>query len=114
MNIPEKITNICCIGAVYVGGSIMAVIEEKCHEIRATVIDINKDHIAAWNSKDISKLLVYELELAEIIGKRRGKNLFFSTDVDGVVEAAEMIFMTVNTPTMTYEERKRLVADLKL
>lgn len=47
MAIPEKIKNICCIGAGYVGGSTMAVIAQKCPEIKVTVVDINADRIRA-------------------------------------------------------------------
>ena len=31
----------------------------------------------------------------------RGKNLFFSTDVDKEIEAADCVFVSVNTPTKT-------------
>ncbi len=110
---PKEIKNICCIGAGYVGGPTMAVIAEKCPEYTITVVDINADRIAAWNDEDLSKLPVYEPGLAEIIKNQRGKNLFFSTDVDAAIDKAEMIFMSVNTPTKTYGEGKGMAADLK-
>ena len=110
---PKEIKNICCIGAGYVGGPTMAVIAEKCPEYTITVVDINADRIAAWNDEDLSKLPVYEPGLAEIINNQRGKNLFFSTDVDAAIDKAEMIFMSVNTPTKTYGEGKGMAADLK-
>ena len=40
-----KIKNICCIGAGYVGGPSMAVIANKCSEIRVDVVDINIERI---------------------------------------------------------------------
>ncbi|MCK5782365.1 MAG: nucleotide sugar dehydrogenase [Flavobacteriales bacterium] len=109
----KEIKNICCIGAGYVGGPTMAVIAEKCPQYVVTVVDINAERISAWNDADLSKLPVYEPGLADIIAKQRGKNLFFSTDVDGAIEKAEMVFMSVNTPTKTYGEGKGMAADLK-
>ena len=78
----EKITNICCIGAGYVGGPTMAVMALKCPEIKVTVVDLNVDRIAAWNDENLHKLPIYEPGLDELIEQARGRNLFFSTDVD--------------------------------
>ena len=108
-----KIKNICCIGAGYVGGPTMAIIALKCPDINVTVVDINKNRIDAWNNEDFSKLPVYEPGLADVIGKVRGKNLFFSTNVDKAIDESEMIFISVNTPTKTYGEGKGEAADLK-
>lgn len=104
---------IACIGAGYVGGPTMAVIAEKCPDYTVTVVDINADRIAAWNDENLDNLPVYEPGLAEIVGKQRGKNLFFSTDIDKAIDEADMIFMSVNTPTKTYGEGKGMAADLK-
>lgn len=90
---------ICCIGAGYVGGPTMAMIANKCADIRVDVVDINEERIAAWNG---DALPVFEPGLCEIVSKVRGKNLFFSTDVDGSIEAADIVFISVNTPTKTY------------
>ncbi len=108
-----KVKNICCIGAGYVGGPTMAVIALKCPNINVTVVDINKDRIDAWNSEDLSKLPVYEPGLDAVVKEARGRNLFFSTDVDNAIETSEMIFISVNTPTKTYGEGKGMAADLK-
>ncbi|MCC1483490.1 UDP-glucose 6-dehydrogenase [Winogradskyella immobilis] len=108
-----NIKKICCIGAGYVGGPTMAVIAQKCPLINVTVVDINTDRIAAWNSNDLSKLPVYEPDLDSIIKEARGRNLFFSTEVDNAIDAADMIFISVNTPTKTYGKGKGLAADLK-
>ena len=108
-----EITKICCIGAGYVGGPTMAVIAQKCPEIKVTVVDINEKRIAAWNDPDLSKLPVYEPGLDAVVGESRGRNLFFSTDVDAAINEAEMIFISVNTPTKTYGEGKGQAADLK-
>lgn len=108
-----KIKNICCLGAGYVGGPTMSVIALKCPEIKVTVVDLNESRIAAWNNEDLEKLPVYEPGLAEVVAEARGRNLFFSTDVDSAIEAADMIFIAVNTPTKTYGEGKGMAADLK-
>ncbi|ORY95047.1 UDP-glucose/GDP-mannose dehydrogenase family, NAD binding domain-domain-containing protein [Syncephalastrum racemosum] len=90
------VKNICCIGAGYVGGPTCAVIAYKCHDIKVTIVDVNPARIAAWNS---DKLPIYEPGLDEIVFERRDKNLFFSTDVDGAIQEADLIFVSVNTPT---------------
>ena len=108
-----KTKNICCLGAGYVGGPTMSVIALKCPEIKVTVVDLNEARIAAWNDEDLDNLPVYEPGLAEVVAEARGKNLFFSTDVDTAIDAADMIFIAVNTPTKTYGEGKGMAADLK-
>jgi UDPglucose 6-dehydrogenase len=109
----KHIKNICCIGAGYVGGPTMSVIAHKCPEINVTVVDINQDRINQWNSEELDQLPIYEPGLKDIVAKSRGKNLFFSTDVDGAIAKAEMIFISVNTPTKTYGKGKGQAADLK-
>lgn len=109
----KKITNICCIGAGYVGGPTMAVIAQKCPEIKVTVVDINKQRIADWNDSNLDVLPIYEPGLKDVVAEARGRNLFFSTDVDKAIEEAEMIFISVNTPTKTYGKGKGMAADLK-
>ena len=113
MTIPENIKNITCIGAGYVGGPTMAVIAQQCPEIKVNVVDINPDRIAAWNDPDLEKLPVYEPGLKEVVNEARGRNLFFSTDVDAGIRESEMIFISVNTPTKTYGVGKGMAADLK-
>ena len=108
-----KISKICCIGAGYVGGPTMAVIAKKNPNIKVTIVDINEERIAAWNDKDLSKLPIYEPGLAEIVAETRGKNLFFSTEIDKAINESEMIFISVNTPTKTYGKGKGMAADLK-
>jgi len=107
-----NVTNICCIGAGYVGGPTMAVIALKCPNIKVTVVDINKQRIAAWNHADLDQLPIYEPGLKEVVAQARGRNLFFSTDVEKAIEESQMIFMAVNTPTKTYGEGKGFAADL--
>ena len=108
-----NIKKICCIGAGYVGGPTMAVIAQKCPSIQVTVVDLNEARIAAWNDADLDKLPIYEPGLAEIVGAVRGKNLFFSTQVEKAIDDADMIFISVNTPTKTYGLGKGMAADLK-
>ena len=101
---------ICCIGAGYVGGPTMAKIAQKCAHIDVTVVDINAERIAAWESDELP---VYEPGLLDVVKEARGRNLFFSTDVDGAIEASDMIFISVNTPTKTYGIGAGKAADLK-
>ncbi|WP_293872997.1 UDP-glucose 6-dehydrogenase [Flavobacterium sp.] len=108
-----KIKNICCIGAGYVGGPTMAVIAQKCPNIKVTVVDLNEARIAAWNDKDVANIPIYEPGLNEMVAKSRGKNLFFSTEVDKAIDEADLIFISVNTPTKTYGTGKGMAADLK-
>jgi UDPglucose 6-dehydrogenase len=108
-----KIKNICCIGAGYVGGPTMAVIAQKCPDINITVVDINENRIAAWNDEDVRNIPIYEPGLSDIVKEARGRNLFFSTDVDTAIDKADMIFISVNTPTKTYGIGKGMAADLK-
>ena len=108
-----KITKICCIGAGYVGGPTMAIIAQKCPQIQVTVVDLNEERIAAWNDEDVNNIPIYEPGLSEIVKEARGRNLFFSTEVDKAIDEAEMIFISVNTPTKTYGKGKGMAADLK-
>ncbi|WP_086477898.1 nucleotide sugar dehydrogenase [Arenibacter amylolyticus] len=109
----RKISKICCIGAGYVGGPTMSVIAQQCPDIQITVVDINEARISQWNDPNLDNLPIYEPGLAEIVGATRGKNLFFSTEVDKAIDEAEMIFISVNTPTKTYGKGKGQAADLK-
>jgi UDPglucose 6-dehydrogenase len=95
------IRSICCIGAGYVGGPTMAVIADRCPQIQVTVVDLNAARIAAWNDADLSKLPVYEPGLDAVVGRCRGRNLHFSTEVEPAIAAADMVFLSVNTPTKT-------------
>ena len=108
-----KVKNICCIGAGYVGGPTMTVIAQKCPNIKVTVVDINEARIAAWNSPDLDQLPVFEPGLDAVVKEARGRNLFYSTDIDRAIDEAEMIFISVNTPTKTYGKGKGMAADLK-
>ena len=108
-----KITNICCIGAGYVGGPTMAIIAQKCPHIKVTVVDLNEDRIAKWNDTNVDNIPVYEPGLGAVVAHSRGKNLFFSTEVDKAIDEAQIIFISVNTPTKTYGSGKGMAADLK-
>jgi UDPglucose 6-dehydrogenase len=103
-------SRILCIGAGYVGGPTMAVIAKKCPQYKVTVVDINADRIAAWNS-DI--LPIYEPGLDEVVRAVRGKNLFFDTDIEKGIVESEIIFVGVNTPTKTFGIGAGMAADLQ-
>ena len=108
-----SIKNICCIGAGYVGGPTMAVMSLKCPDILINVVDVNQERIDAWNSDDLSKLPIFEPGLDDIVKKTRGKNLFFSTKIQESIENADMIFISVNTPTKTKGLGAGKASDLK-
>ncbi len=91
----------------------MAVIAAKCPHIKVTIVDLNEARIAAWNDENLENLPVYEPGLADVVAQARGRNLFFSTEVDKAIDEAEMIFISVNTPTKTYGLGKGKAADLK-
>ena len=101
---------ILCIGAGYVGGPTMAVIAKHCPEYQVTIVDINNERIAAWNSDELP---VYEPGLEEIVRQQRGKNLFFSNDIEKAIKDNDIIFVSVNTPTKAYGEGKGMAADLQ-
>lgn len=102
--------NILCIGAGYVGGPTMAVIALKCPGYRIEVVDINEERIQQWNSDDIP---IYEPGLEEIVKQVRGKNLFFTTDIANGIKQADIIFVSVNTPTKTFGEGAGMASDLQ-
>ena len=102
--------NILCIGAGYVGGPTMAMIAHKCPQYRVTVVDINHERIKQWNS---DRLPVFEEGLDSIIAAARGKNLFFSTDIEKGIKESEIIFVAVNTPTKTFGAGAGMAADLQ-
>ena len=107
-----EIKNICCIGAGYVGGPTMSVIALKCPNINITVVDANESKINAWNGP-LDKLPIFEPGLKEVVKIARGRNLFFSSNIEDSIEKAEMIFMAVNTPTRTEGEGAGMSADLR-
>jgi UDPglucose 6-dehydrogenase len=105
--------SICCIGAGYVGGPTMAVIADRCPEVQVTVVDLNAERIAAWNDPDLAQLPVYEPGLDAVVGRARGRNLHFSTAVEQTIAAADVVFISVNTPTKTKGLGAGQASDLK-
>ncbi|KAK4310916.1 hypothetical protein Pmani_017550 [Petrolisthes manimaculis] len=104
------VKNVCCIGAGYVGGSSCSVLAWKCPDIHVHVVDVSHDTIKQWNSHNLP---IYEPGLDEVVKECRGRNLFFSNDIDRAVREADMIFISVNTPTKTYGIGKGKAADLQ-
>ncbi len=102
--------NILCIGAGYVGGPTMAVIAKNCPQHRVVVVDINEARIKAWQS---DKLPIFEPGLDEVVRAARGRNLFFSTEIDRNIAEADIIFVSVNTPTKTFGQGAGKAADLQ-
>lgn len=102
--------NILCIGAGYVGGPTMAMIAYKCPQYRVDVVDINPNRIQEWNS---SELPIFEPGLDEIVTTVRGRNLFFSTDIEEGIQKADIIFVSVNTPTKMFGVGAGMAADLQ-
>lgn len=105
-----NIKTITCIGAGYVGGPTMAVIALKNPHLKVNIVDINEDRIKAWQTDELP---IYEPGLLEVVKQVRNKNLFFTTDINAAIKEAEMIFLSVNTPTKTYGVGKGKAADLK-
>jgi len=85
-------------GAGYVGGPTMAVIAKMCPKIRVCVVDLSQKQIDAWNSDNLP---IYEPGLLEVVKESAERNLFFSTDIDGEIQKADIVFISVNTPTKT-------------
>ncbi|MGR3179199.1 MAG: nucleotide sugar dehydrogenase [Candidatus Anammoxibacter sp.] len=102
--------SILCIGAGYVGGPTMAMIALKNPDCKVTVVDINADRIDAWNSDNLP---IYEPGLLSIVKQVRGKNMFFSTDIGNGIKDADIIFVSVNTPTKTFGHGAGYAADLQ-
>ena len=102
--------DILCIGAGYVGGPTMAMIADKCPQYRVELVDDNQARIDAWNS---DHLPIYEPGLDEIVRRCRGRNLFFSTGVESAIRSADMIFVSVNTPTKTFGQGAGQASDLQ-
>ncbi len=105
-----KIQSICCLGAGYVGGPTMAMIAAKCPDIQVTVTDLNEKRVAAWNSDDLP---VYEPGLDAVVASARGRNLHFTTDLRAAIEKADLIFVSVGTPTKSYGIGAGRAADLR-
>jgi UDPglucose 6-dehydrogenase len=103
-------TKILCIGAGYVGGPTMAMIAKNNPGVEVHVVDINQARIDAWNSDNLP---IYEPGLAEVVQEARGRNLFFSTEVDRGIAEADIIFVSVNTPTKTFGQGAGCAADLQ-
>ena len=108
-----EIKNICCIGAGYVGGPTMSVIADKCPNINIEVVDKNPERIELWNSPNLELLPIYEPGLDKIISRCRNKNLTFSTKIKEKISCADMIFISVNTPTKTKGIGAGQASDLK-
>ena len=102
--------NILCIGAGYVGGPTMAVIASRCPGYSVTVVDVNEERIARWNSDDLP---IFEPGLLDVVRSARGRNLFFSNDVAAGIKAADIIFVSVNTPTKTFGHGAGMASDLQ-
>ena len=111
MSDTAPIKKICCIGAGYVGGPTCSVLAFKCPNICVTVVDRSESRINQWNSE---KLPIYEPGLDTIVKECRGRNLFFSTDIVTGLKSADLIFISVNTPTKTFGHGKGRAADLKV
>ncbi len=107
------IKNICCIGAGYVGGPTMSVIADKCPNLNIDVVDKNTKRIELWNSSNLESLPIFEPGLDKIIKRCRDKNLTFSTQIKEKISSADMIFISVNTPTKTKGIGAGQASDLK-
>lgn len=94
------------------GGPTCSVIALKCPHIQVTIVDLNQTRIDAWNSPNYA-LPIYEPGLDDVVKEARGRNLFFSTDIDQAIQEADLIFVSVNTPTKKSGVGAGFAADLK-
>ncbi|MCX6997280.1 MAG: nucleotide sugar dehydrogenase [Kiritimatiellaeota bacterium] len=101
---------ICCIGAGYVGGPTMAMIARQCPDCRVVVTDIDEKRIAAWAAGHPP---IYEPGLAELVRVSLNRNLFFSTDIARGIAEAQIVFVSVNTPTKTFGQGAGRASDLQ-
>lgn len=103
---------LCCIGAGYVGATLMGVLCGHCPDYKIVVVDkgmciyffwclhtINYfadiSRVDAWNSNTMP---IYEPGLDELVIAGRDVNLTFTTDIVSAIKSASMIFVAVNTP----------------
>ena len=101
---------ILCIGGGHVGGPTMSVIAARCPQYEVTIVDVSADRIRAWQTDDLP---IYEPGLLDVVRRARGRNLFFSTDIPAAIDRAEVIFVSVNTPTKTFGEGAGKAPDLQ-
>jgi UDPglucose 6-dehydrogenase len=104
------VKNILCIGAGYVGGPTMAVIAKHCPGIRVVVADINSSRVEAWQSGEPP---IYEPGLKDVLAASLGKNLHFTADLEAAIPDADVIFVSVNTPTKMFGRGAGKAADLQ-
>ena len=102
--------DIVCIGAGYIGGPTMAVIALKNPGRKVYVVDIDRSRIDAWNSENLP---IFEPGLKEVVERVRGRNLFFSTDIEGCIKKCDIIFVGVNTPTKMFGRGAGRASDLQ-
>ena len=102
--------DIVCIGAGYIGGPTMAVIALKNPGRKVYVVDIDQARIDAWNSENLP---IFEPGLKEVVEQVRGRNLFFSTDIEGCIKKCDIIFVGVNTPTKMFGRGAGRASDLQ-
>ncbi len=89
---------ILIVGTGYVGLPHGAVCAEYGHEVHA--YDIDERRINAYKSGDKAQIerQVNEPGLADSIAENLNRYLFFTTDVESVIEGVDVIFMCLNTP----------------
>lgn len=104
------IKNILGIGAGYVGGPTMAVIAKHCPGVRVVVADVNAERVAAWSSGEPP---IYEPGLKEVLRTCLGRNLEFTADLISAIPEADLIFVSVNTPTKSFGRGAGKAADLQ-
>jgi UDPglucose 6-dehydrogenase len=104
------IERILCIGAGYVGGPTMSVIAKHCPDVEVVVADINPERVAAWQSGHPP---IFEPGLQDVVRGSLGRNLRFTADVEREIGRAEMVFVSVNTPTKTFGQGAGRAADLQ-
>ena len=112
-------------GTGYVGLVQAAVCSEYGHEVYA--YDVDQDKIEAFSTGQADEIEKFVMEpgLSNIIRETHGKSLFFSTDLNSIIEGTDAIFLCLPTPSnldgstnLTYfdaatEELAKIVAKRK-
>jgi len=85
-------------GTGFVGLTHAAVCSEYGHEVYA--YDIDEQKLAAYRSADPEKINHYVNEpgLADIIAENKDRYLFFSNDLESIIEGTDAIFLCLPTP----------------
>ncbi|KAK9268204.1 hypothetical protein L1049_010647 [Liquidambar formosana] len=93
-----RVRHVCCMGAGHAGVLSMAVMADYHPEIIFRIVDTNPDLIQRWQGGGGGVSPFYEPGLEELLQIVRGRNLFFSQNMDEAIQQANLIFIAVDVP----------------